>query len=60
MLFSDSMAAVTIHSDFRAKEEEIGHGAVLCRFSRVQFFCDAMDCNPLGSSVHGILQAGIL
>ena len=22
--------------------------------------CDPMDCNPLGSSVHGILQAGIL
>ena len=22
--------------------------------------CDPMDCSPLGSSVHGILQAGIL
>ena len=22
--------------------------------------CDSMDCNPQGSSVHGILQAGIL
>ena len=22
--------------------------------------CDPMDCNPPGSSVHGILQAGIL
>ena len=54
------MAAVTIHSDFRAKEEEIGHCAVLRRFSHVRLFCDAMDCNPLGSSVHGILQAGIL
>ena len=24
------------------------------------FFCDAMDCSPQGSSVHGILQARIL
>ena len=24
------------------------------------FFCDFMDCNPPGSSVHGILQARIL
>ena len=23
-------------------------------------FCDPMDCSPLGSSVHGILQARIL
>jgi len=22
--------------------------------------CDPMDCNPLDSSVHGILQAGVL
>ena len=22
--------------------------------------CDPMDCNPPGSSVHGVLQAGIL
>ena len=26
----------------------------------VQLFCDAMDCSPLGSSVHGIFQAWIL
>ena len=26
----------------------------------VQHFCDPVDCNPLGSSVHGILQARIL
>ena len=25
--------------------------------SRVQLFCDSMDCRPLGSSVHGISQA---
>ena len=29
------------------------------RFSRVQL-CDPMDCNPPGSSVHGILQVRIL
>ena len=28
--------------------------------SHIQFFCDPMDCNPLGSSVHGIFQARIL
>ena len=33
---------------------------VLRRFSRVQTLCDHIDCSPPGSSVHGILQAGIL
>ena len=28
--------------------------------SRVSDFCDAMDCSPPGSSVHGIFQARIL
>ena len=28
--------------------------------SHIQPFCDPMDCNPLGSSVHGIFQARIL
>ena len=28
--------------------------------SHVQLFCDLMDSSPLGSSVHGILQARIL
>ena len=23
-------------------------------------FCDPMDCSPPGSSIHGILQAGVL
>jgi len=32
---------------------------VLNHFSRVGL-CDPMDCSPPGSSVHGILQAGIL
>ena len=32
---------------------------VLSRFSHVQL-CNSMDCSLLGSSVHGILQAGIL
>ena len=31
---------------------------VLSRFSRVS--CDPMDCSPLGSSVHGILQARLV
>ena len=28
--------------------------------SVVSNFCDPMDCSPLGSFVHGILQASIL
>ena len=32
---------------------------LLSHFSRVQL-CDAMDCSPSGSSVHGILQARTL
>ena len=30
---------------------------VLNHSSRVQLFCDPIDCSPPGSSVHGILQA---
>ena len=33
---------------------------VLHCFSRVQTLCDPIDCSPPGSSVRGILQAGIL
>ena len=32
---------------------------VLSHFSYVTL-CDTMDCNPAGSSVHGLLQARIL
>ena len=32
---------------------------MLSRFSHVRL-CDPVDCSPPGSSVHGILQAGIL
>ena len=32
---------------------------LLSHFSCVQLFCDPKDCNPQGSSVHGILQARI-
>ena len=35
------------------------HACVCCLFSRV-WLCNAMDCSPPGSSVHGILQARIL
>ena len=35
------------------------HMCVFIRFSRVRF-CDPVDCNRPGSSVHGILQARIL
>ena len=35
--------------------------ACLLLFSRyVQLFCNPMDCSPLGSSVHGLLQGRIL
>ena len=46
---------------------ETGHwwsdDVILIVLSTVQSclpLCDPMDCSPLGSSVHGILQAGIL
>ena len=29
----------------------------LSRFHCVQLFCDAVDCSPQGSPVHGILQS---
>ena len=32
-------------------------GDVVLLLSHVQLFCNSMDCSPLGSSVHGILQA---
>lgn len=28
--------------------------------SLVRFFCEPMDCSPLGSLVHGVTQARIL
>ena len=37
----------------------ITNSAVLSHFSRV-CLCDPMGCSPPGSSVHGILQVGIL
>ena len=33
---------------------------VLSLFSHIQLFCDPRDCNPPGSSVHGVLQIRIL
>ena len=33
---------------------------MLSCFSRVQLFCNSMDCNPPGFSIQGILQARIL
>ena len=46
---------------------ETGHwwsgDVILIVLSTVQSclpLCDPMDCGPLGSSVHGVLQAGIL
>ena len=45
------MAAVTICSDFEGEGEVTQSCLTLC---------DTMDCNLLGFSVHGILQARIL
>ena len=39
--------------------EECVHACILSHFSHV-WFCDPMDHNPPGYSVHGILQARIL
>ena len=32
----------------------------VCVLSHVRLFCNAMDCSPLGSSLHGIFQASRL
>ena len=36
------------------------HVCMLSRFSQLVKLCDPIDCGPLGSSVHGILQARML
>ena len=36
------------------------HSIVVSSLSRVQPFCDPLDCSPPGSSVHWISQARIL
>ena len=38
----------------------LAKGNHACMFSRVQTFCDPIDCSLPGSSVHGIFQARIL
>ena len=44
---------------WQESEEELK--SVLCSVASVMSdSCDPMDCSPLGSSVHGILQARIL
>ena len=35
-------------------------GCLLSRFSRIRLFATHVDCSPPGSSVHGILQTGML
>ena len=54
-------------SQHRAVKHLVAHWSRLKRKKKCQvleatqwFFCDFMDCNPPGSSVHGILQARIL
>ena len=44
-------------------EKELGKDRACCCAKSIQScptLCDAMDCSPAGSSVHGILQARIL
>ena len=42
------------------EEKEGDTGLVELGASSVVSLCDPMGCNPLGSSVHGILQARVL
>ena len=44
-------------SQAKLEEEQVGRFA--CMLSCVRLF-DPMDCSPLGSTVHGILQARIM
>ena len=39
-------------------DEQIEVNVLVAQFCLT--LCDSMDCSPPGSSVHGILQAGIL
>ena len=41
-------------------DETIRKAACALSFQSCPVLCDPVDCNPLGSSVHGVLQAGIL
>ena len=46
-----------------SKRETEAHADIIVvvqSLSRVQLFCDSIDCSPPGSSVHGISQARIL
>ena len=41
----------------KAKRKEVN---LYMKVAQCSTLCDPMDCSPSGSSVHGILQAGIL
>ena len=51
---------VPLPAEVRRGQFSLRSVAVVLSLSRVQLFFDPTDCSLPGSSVHGILQAGIL
>ena len=54
------MSTLILHTDSCLAVFALGSGGGVYLLNHVQLFCNAMDCSPLGSSVHGISQARIL
>ena len=53
-------SSLLLYSRARFSTRNESESGGVSSFSHVQLFCDPMDCNPPGSSVHGIFQARIL
>ena len=51
---------VPLPTEVRRAQFSLSSVAVVQPLSRVQLFCDPVDCSPPGSSVHGISQARTL
>ena len=54
------MSTLILHTDSCLAVFALGSGGGVYLLNHIQLFCNAMDCSPLGSSVHGISQARIL
>ena len=54
------MSTLILHIDSCLAALALSSGGGVYSINHVQLFCNAMDCSPLGSSVHGISQARIL
>ena len=55
------MKVITVNNNNQSQRNfrVLARACMASHFSHVRL-CDSMDCSPPGSSVHGILQAGIV